>query len=295
MGTPMEAAMQGRLLEVLRIENEVEMAKKRTSIETPALLGTDRAIRILQRLRAKGEAILEKRPLDTNELKAWETTAHEILIQVFGSDANNVATFSRVGFYRFPNSNSDEDWERVRIANLNEKLSLLKGCLVQLDLLRDPADAEEPSVPASTLQGDRVFIGHGADLTWREVKDFIVDRLKLRHEEFNREATAGISTTERLQNMLDESTFALIVMTGEDERADGKRHARENVIHELGLFQGRLGYRRAIILLEDGCEEFSNIEGVTQLRFRRGDVRATFEEIRRTIERERADLLVKSA
>jgi predicted nucleotide-binding protein len=48
-------------------------------------------------------------------------------------------------------------------------------------------------------------------------------------------------------------------MTAEDERADGKLNARLNVVHEIGLFQGRRGFNRAIILLEEGCEEFSNV------------------------------------
>jgi hypothetical protein len=45
--------------------------------------------------------------------------------------------------------------------------------------------------------------------------------------------------------------------------------------------------------LEDGCEEFSNIEGLTQIRFKKGDVKSTFEDIRKTIKRERADILAK--
>ena len=146
--------------------------------------------------------------------------------------------------------------------------------------------ANDASVGTAVTTGNRVFVGHGGDQTWREVKDFLVDRLHLEYEEFNREATVGIPTAERLKRMLDDSVFALIVMTGEDEHGDGKRHARENVIHEIGLFQGRLGFRRAIVLLEEGCEEFSNIEGVTQIRFQRGRVSAKFEEIRRTLERE---------
>ena len=56
-------------------------------------------------------------------------------------------------------------------------------------------------------------------------------------------------------------------MTAEDEQPDGTLRARENVIHEAGLFQGRLGFEKAIILLEEGCEEFSNIEGLGQIRF----------------------------
>jgi len=38
---------------------------------------------------------------------------------------------------------------------------------------------------------------------------------------------------------------------GEDQHADGELNARENVIHELGLSQGNLGFTKAIALLED--------------------------------------------
>ena len=80
--------------------------------------------------------------------------------------------------------------------------------------------------------------------------------------------------------------MAFLVMTGEEEQTEGQLRARENVVHEAGLFQGRLGFRRAILLLEDGCEEFSNIEGLGQIRFPKGDMRSAFEEIRRVLERE---------
>ena len=64
-------------------------------------------------------------------------------------------------------------------------------------------------------------------------------------------------------------------------------HARENVIHEAGLFQGRLGFRRAIVLLEEGCAEFSNIKGLGQIRFTKGKIKAVSEEIRQVLEREK--------
>jgi predicted nucleotide-binding protein len=141
---------------------------------------------------------------------------------------------------------------------------------------------ERSSMPAGT----KVFIGHGRSLLWRELKDFLQDRLHLEWEEFNREPTAGIATTERLQQMLDTSCIAFLVMTAEDQHADATLHARENVVHEVGLFQGRLGFRRAIVVLEEGCTAFSNIAGLSQLRFPRGNISASFEEIRRVLERE---------
>ena len=92
-------------------------------------------------------------------------------------------------------------------------------------------------------------------VAWRELKDFLSDRLKLDWVEFNREPAAGISTTERLKTVLDNAGFAFLVFTAEDESGDGTVHARDNVIHEAGLFQGCLGFDRAIILMEEGCAE----------------------------------------
>jgi predicted nucleotide-binding protein len=134
--------------------------------------------------------------------------------------------------------------------------------------------------------GKRIFIGHGRSIDWKDLKDFLKERLNLEHEEFNREAVEGKSNKERLAEMLDNSCFAFIVMTAEDEAADGKQHARENVIHEAGLFQGKLGFERAIILLENGCEEFSNIHGLGQLRFKGGRITDVTEKIRAVLERE---------
>jgi hypothetical protein len=134
--------------------------------------------------------------------------------------------------------------------------------------------------------GTNVFIGHGQSKVWKDLKDFIQDRIKLPWDEFNRVPVAGVTNTARLLEMLDSSAIAFLVMTAEDEQKDGKLHARMNVVHEVGLFQGRLGFTRAILVLEDGCEEFSNIEGLGQIRFPKGNIEAAFEEIRRVLERE---------
>ena len=134
--------------------------------------------------------------------------------------------------------------------------------------------------------GTKVFIGHGRSLLWKDLKDFIQDRMHLPWDEFNRVPVAGFTNIARLSQMLDEAAIAFLIMTAEDEQADGKQHARQNVIHEAGLFQGRLGFERAIILLEEGCEEFSNIQGLGQIRFPNGNIPAIFENIRRVLERE---------
>lgn len=134
--------------------------------------------------------------------------------------------------------------------------------------------------------GTNVFIGHGQSGVWRDLKDFLQDRLKLPWDEFNRVPVAGVTNIARLSEMLDAAAIAFLVMTAEDEMADGAVQARMNVVHEAGLFQGRLGFTRAVVLLEEGCEQFSNIEGLGQIRFPQGNIAAAFEEIRRVLERE---------
>ena len=134
--------------------------------------------------------------------------------------------------------------------------------------------------------GTSVFIGHGGSGVWKDLKDFVRDRLALPYDEFNRVPVAGVTNVARLSEMLGDAAIAFLVMTAEDEQADGEWHARMNVVHEAGLFQGRLGFTKAIVLLEEGCEEFSNIQGLGQIRFPKGNIASAFEEIRRVLERE---------
>lgn len=135
-------------------------------------------------------------------------------------------------------------------------------------------------------QGGRIFLGHGHSNAWRELKDFLKDRLDLEWDEFNRQPNPGVSTTERLATMLNEACFAFLIMTAEEEDSSGSSRARMNVIHEVGLFQGRLGNTKAIVMLEEGCEEFSNIASLTQIRFQQGRISDTFEDVRLVLERE---------
>lgn len=70
--------------------------------------------------------------------------------------------------------------------------------------------------------GTNVFIGHGRAPAWRELKDFIGDRLGLPWDEFNRVPIAGLHNTARLSQMLDQACIAFLIMTAEDETADRK-------------------------------------------------------------------------
>lgn len=191
-------------------------------------------------------------------------------------DSEEIAKGQRVPAHvQFKSSFSSIDANKARTRDL---ATILRNVI-------QTATLHEPEQHGVTVKY-KIFIGHGRSEYWRALKDFVRDRLGLEYEEFNRVSVAGINTQERLTEMLDQCGFAFLVLAGEDFHGDGSLHARENVIHESGLFQGRLGWRKAIILLEEGCQEFSNIIGLGQIRFSKGDIQSCFEEVRRVLERE---------
>lgn len=144
-----------------------------------------------------------------------------------------------------------------------------------------------PSVDSAD-RNDRptVFIGHGGSNVWRDLKDHLQDQHDFNVEAYEIGARAGHTIRDILEDMLNQSSIAFLVMTGEDAHEDGSIRARQNVVHEVGLFQGRLGFSRAIVLLEAGTEEFSNLHGIQQIRFQKGSIRETFGDVLATIRRE---------
>ena len=143
------------------------------------------------------------------------------------------------------------------------------------------AQPQEPPTPHPI-----VFIGHGRDGPWRDLKDHLHEKDDYRVTAYEIGARAGHTIRDVLEDMLSKTSFGVLVLTGEDETSEGDFRARQNVIHEAGLFQGRLGFNRAIILLEEGTEEFSNIEGIEQIRFGKKNIKETFGEVLATLRRE---------
>jgi hypothetical protein len=223
-------------------------------------------IEILRTVIDRGHDYLAKPEVKRGQLQMLAYQVRAQLAKIYGKEASELAHFPPVPS-DFPDARAMDE--------LRKRLRQLEVIVERLE-----------SLVAASVKGNCVFIGHGRSPLWREVKDFVAERLELQWDEFNREAVAGLTTSERLTQMLSSAGFALLILTAEEERLDGTLHARANVIHEVGLFQGHLGLRRAIVLLEEGCAEFSNIIGLSQIRFPRGDVAARFEEIRRVFERE---------
>ena len=142
-----------------------------------------------------------------------------------------------------------------------------------------PSETAQTSTPC-------VFIGHGRSTLWARLKVFLQDELGVKAINYESESRVGESIVPILEKMLDQATFAVLVLTAEDETSDGIKRARQNVIHEAGLFQGRLGFRKAVLLCQEGLEDFTNIDGLQHIRFSGDKIDQTFYELQRALKRE---------
>lgn len=218
----------------------------------------------LAALIGQGGRLGQGSELKVGLVKMWFGRVRWQFGKIYGPESEIVALWS------FPDSIQSEEKARPLLV---KRVSQLEQLFSSISTSGRAALAKPGALCHS------IFIGHGRSPVWRELKDFLADRLSLQWDEFNRDSVAGIATTDRLVQMLDNASFAFLVMTAEDEHADATRHARANVVHEVGLFQGRLGMRRAIVLLEEGCHEFSNIHGLSHIPFSCGHVSSAFEKL----------------
>ena len=117
------------------------------------------------------------------------------------------------------------------------------------------------------VEKPKIFLGHGHDMVWSRVQAFIKDDLCYDVEAFETKSRAATHIIKVLDDILRNCEAAVIVMTGEDETAEGQMRARQNVVHEIGLFQGRHGFDNVIVFQQENVDSFSNIHGLQSVRY----------------------------
>jgi sugar/nucleoside kinase (ribokinase family) len=121
-----------------------------------------------------------------------------------------------------------------------------------------------------------VFIAHGANPEWLAVQRFIETRFQVPVYSFESRSWGSRQVTEALSNYLERCSFAICVLTAENFGEGGLRQARQNVIHEVGLFQGRHGFDRVMMLVEEGCDFSPGAAGPYTVSFPSNGISETF-------------------
>ncbi|PKM24415.1 MAG: hypothetical protein CVV09_15950 [Gammaproteobacteria bacterium HGW-Gammaproteobacteria-13] len=195
----------------------------------------------------------------------------------YHSDANLLVSHEdkSLSFWTF------EDYARVQVeCDIRSNIESI------FEIFETSAEACKVPEEEHKAQGPTIFIGHGRSPQWRDLKDHLQEKHGYKVEAYETGARAGHTIRDILEDMIAKSSFAVLVLTSEDEQPNGQYRARQNVIHEAGLFQGKLGFPRAVMLLEDGIEEFSNVAGVQYIRFTKNNIKETYGDVLATIRRE---------
>jgi predicted nucleotide-binding protein len=132
---------------------------------------------------------------------------------------------------------------------------------------------------------DAIFISHGHDQRLLLLlQRFIETKLNRRTLVLSELPGRGRTIVEKLEDASDECNSAIVIITKDDEMRDGGKRGRQNVIHEIGFFQGKYGRKNVILLAEEGVELFTNISGIVRINFDAEHFEEVFEEIRNDLE-----------
>ena len=123
--------------------------------------------------------------------------------------------------------------------------------------------------PTTATGRGTVFLVHGQNTSVRDAIDlYLTKELGLRVKIMAAEAHGGRTLPEKFEEIAQECSFAVFLMTGDDHLFTDKRgihiiRARQNVVLEIGYFWGAIGRRKHVAFLVDqGLDLPSDIQGV---------------------------------
>ena len=149
----------------------------------------------------------------------------------------------------------------------------------QIFEIRANSELEQPKNEVA----QRVFITHGHSSEWRAVQAFIEKDVQLLTIELEQEPNMGRTIIEKLIDNSVRCNSSVIVMTGDDVANGDEARVRENVMHEIGFFQGRYGRSNVILLHEEGVNIPTNLSGVAYVPFPKGNIKTGFHVLQREL------------
>ncbi|MBC8030926.1 MAG: nucleotide-binding protein [Pyrinomonadaceae bacterium] len=213
----------------------------------------------LRRLLTVSEQLLIELPFRKTNIRRFSVRAKDCLTKIYGADSELIKEFNRVADAAILAPDPKVGFHRI-VLLVERILSSLSN-----DVIARARDFEKAS-GAGELR--RMFVGHGQSPIWSRVVTHLKDDLGLDDvQAFETASRTSEHIVDILNGFLDTCDAAVVVMTADDRTAEGSGRARQNVIHEIGLFQGRRGFNRVILLQQTGTEDFSNIAGLQTARF----------------------------
>jgi len=104
------------------------------------------------------------------------------------------------------------------------------------------------------IKSDKVFIVHGHNETMKLAVDSVIRKLGLTPIILHEQPNIGRTIIEKFEKLSEDVSFAIVLLSADDEMKDGKYRARQNVILELGYFIAKLGRKNVVALYQTSSE-----------------------------------------
>lgn len=213
------------------------------------------------------ETVEELPYADARALDALQRRARMVIGRVFGRDSSYGQDFNDITFLPTDWSNRwefDESW----YSGTGQMSNLFNTMLEEIIVFGAPTNTSD--LEAQIGVTNRVFVVHGHDEEMRQAVARALEKLDLEPVILEERPSSGRTVIEKLDRYSDVS-FAVVLLSADDlayaknaapEKA--KLRARQNVVHELGFFTGKLGRENVLVLhrKEEGFETPSNHAGV---------------------------------
>jgi len=211
---------------------------------------------------------LRKKESFSPDFNAWQASVKRHLKKTWPDEDSYLNSFNEItyayGFAIASSGDTVEDISRRKrdstkrfLRGLDDAFVLLKSFLSEVPNLQNLQDEKNQKNKRAT--GKNVFIVHGHDKeTLLTVKDTI-SKLGLNPVILHEQPSKNKTVIEKLEKHSENADFAVILLTPDDvgypsgKAKEKKFRARQNVVLELGFFQGLLGREKSSCSAQGGC------------------------------------------
>lgn len=216
------------------------------------------------------DTLIEKRVMaESPEFESWHSRAERFLVNHFGRDNYEATDFSNTLFMPMVYAPGADDIRIKACCNgLKKTKDVFKDYLTEIkeEMLEKDEEAEKTVHTELSHQNNKVFVVHGHDEALKEKVARLLEKQGLEAIILSERANKGKTIIEKFEENSDVGA-AICLFTGDDigkEKSEAveKQRARQNVVYEAGYFMGKLGRKRVIMLVDEGIELPSDLQGV---------------------------------
>lgn len=210
----------------------------------------------------------------------WLSNVLRVLDEKFGADSQYSSTilsfpWKETGTRIYSAYDYQSERERDHQNAFRRQMEQAKGIILSaIDALTDNISEsnEEIAQQGTTSSSEsfdpkKVFVVHGHNETIKQSVARTLQEIGLTPIILAEQPDKGRTVIEKFENEGNDVGFAVILLTADDKgRKNYARtmqdRARQNVVFEMGYFMARLGRERVLLLLQDGVERPSDLQGV---------------------------------